>query len=767
MSDTPEDKPKKAPPRLLSKTTGTSGDLRDVALKAHSKIQDVWGKKKSAGANNILIRLKPEEVQAYALDFTLRKFWEYQRNGEELHQCVVPSAVAKELRQLVLSILEEYVPQFTKNYVFEIPDPEIVAKRDLEKRQKAIEDSKARLERQKQSDEAKLVRIQKFDSGGGGNDQHTNDSSVTRDSSIPNELIINLNSASNKEKIIADKYQSAPLNLQSIISKNDRITSPTTPSSSSSERKKSQKSQENGEKEKRRKRKEKEKEKEGGSAEKTDKDSSRTSKKREKKKNVDETSSTTVTAEGESVKKEKKEKKEKKSSEKKTEKKSEKKSEGKEKKPSDKKEKKEKKEKKKEKKERKGSTSTANGGTTDKSTPPNEEEVKSEVKTPTPVNPAIKILQGGAGGGNRMLKPPSSMMAQSNPPAPTITEDGQAATLSRVDIGRNRRRREGTSGPRMPVEEVPIPNIVINHDLVNLELLNQVLIERIQTFFQTKERKFTSDNQFLDFYHLSVKGPRPSNEDEYAVIENINEWMGLPEDTQDRYSYVAVYDGHSGKFASLYTRSQLHSNMCSHPSFFSNINKSIEDSFNLTDARVNEIQQRDNFSCGSTALSIWIKNNKQLIVGNVGDCRGFVSRGGEAYEVAKTHNLSREDEVERIKSLGGAVVWFGTWRVNGILAVSRSIGDYNLKSLVTSMPDITYIDITPVDEFLVLASDGLWDGMSGEEMVQVVKETVESKGRNHVCKALCDIAIDRDTKDNVTVVAVFFNHSSSGEITVS
>jgi len=220
-----------------------------------------------------------------------------------------------------------------------------------------------------------------------------------------------------------------------------------------------------------------------------------------------------------------------------------------------------------------------------------------------------------------------------------------------------------------------------------------------------------------------------------------------------------VYDGHSGKYTSLYTRSQLHYKLFNNPNFPED--KSFYETCIETDKRVNEIQHIHEFSCGTTALSVCVKNNKELIIGNVGDCRGYLCRDGKALEIATPHILELESEKERIKSLGGAVVWFGTWRVNGILAVSRSIGDYNLRQLVIPDPDVTRITLEKHDEFLVIASDGLWDGVSGEEMIEIVKKTVEERGRQYVCQKLCDTGVERNTKDNVTAVIVFFDHDKA------
>lgn len=54
----------------------------------------------------------------------------------------------------------------------------------------------------------------------------------------------------------------------------------------------------------------------------------------------------------------------------------------------------------------------------------------------------------------------------------------------------------------------------------------------------------------------------------------------------------------------------------------------------------------------------------------------------------------------------------GTWRVQGVLAVSRGIGDIHLKEWIIAEPDVKKLQITPDCEFLILASDGLWDAVS-------------------------------------------------------
>ena len=78
------------------------------------------------------------------------------------------------------------------------------------------------------------------------------------------------------------------------------------------------------------------------------------------------------------------------------------------------------------------------------------------------------------------------------------------------------------------------------------------------------------------------------------------------------------------------------------------------------------------------------------------------------------HKPNRPEERERIENAGGVVVWAGTWRVGGVLAVSRAFGDRPLKKYVVPTPEIRTEAITPEDEFVIFASDGLWDVMSNQ-----------------------------------------------------
>lgn len=83
-----------------------------------------------------------------------------------------------------------------------------------------------------------------------------------------------------------------------------------------------------------------------------------------------------------------------------------------------------------------------------------------------------------------------------------------------------------------------------------------------------------------------------------------------------------------------------------------------------------------------------------------------------AIALSVDHKPNSKEERQRIENAGGVVVWAGTWRVGGVLAVSRAFGDRPLKRYVVATPDIKEEQLRDEDEFLILASDGLWDVIS-------------------------------------------------------
>jgi protein phosphatase PTC1 len=93
-----------------------------------------------------------------------------------------------------------------------------------------------------------------------------------------------------------------------------------------------------------------------------------------------------------------------------------------------------------------------------------------------------------------------------------------------------------------------------------------------------------------------------------------------------------------------------------------------------------------------------------LYTANVGDARAVLSRGGKAVRLTYDHKGSDKQEAKRIMDAGGFVM---NNRVNGVLAVTRSLGDSSMKEFVVGSPYTTETELSEDDEFLVIACDGV------------------------------------------------------------
>lgn len=162
----------------------------------------------------------------------------------------------------------------------------------------------------------------------------------------------------------------------------------------------------------------------------------------------------------------------------------------------------------------------------------------------------------------------------------------------------------------------------------------------------------------------------------------------------------------------------------------------------------------DLFSC--TAVSAVVVGRK-MVIANVGDSRAVLCQNGEAVQLTVDHKPNLHSEKERIENLGGMVVWAGTWRVGGVLAVSRAFGDRPLKKYVVANPHSLIIEeLTKEHEWLILATDGVWDVISNEEAVQLVCQAGDPQ---KAASLLTSTSSNRGSADNISCIVVRFDFS--------
>ncbi|KAH9300061.1 hypothetical protein KI387_011644, partial [Taxus chinensis] len=167
---------------------------------------------------------------------------------------------------------------------------------------------------------------------------------------------------------------------------------------------------------------------------------------------------------------------------------------------------------------------------------------------------------------------------------------------------------------------------------------------------------------------------------------------------------------------------------------------------------------------GSTAV-VAVVSRFQIVVANCGDSRAVLCRGGKALPFSKDHKPQREDEMDRIEAAGGKIIYWHGYRVGGFLALSRALGDRFLKQYVISEPEVTCTERREEDEFLILASDGLWDVVSNELACEVARKCLAGyrprclKGSSEcsvsvAAALLTRVALARGSTDNISVVVI-------------
>jgi protein phosphatase 1L len=165
---------------------------------------------------------------------------------------------------------------------------------------------------------------------------------------------------------------------------------------------------------------------------------------------------------------------------------------------------------------------------------------------------------------------------------------------------------------------------------------------------------------------------------------------------------------------------------------------------------------------GTTAVCAVIQKGTAedtLTIAHVGDSRGVLCRAGYAVAVTEDHKPDLESEKKRIEALGGFVSFIGCWRAMGILAMSRAIGDLFLKPYVSAEPDVTSMPLKDDAEFLVIASDGVFDVFDNDQVVQIVRS---AENPEQAAQLLTNSAFAAGSLDNITAVVIALRGYKAG-----
>jgi protein phosphatase 2C len=226
----------------------------------------------------------------------------------------------------------------------------------------------------------------------------------------------------------------------------------------------------------------------------------------------------------------------------------------------------------------------------------------------------------------------------------------------------------------------------------------------------------------------------------------------------DTCHVAAVFDGHSGdevaNFCSETLAGVLRGNLASKQDSVLALKSSLTD--------IDESARKEGLTAGSTACVLLLRPN-DIVTANVGDSRAilFSSKdGGVTYDLSKDHKPDDDDERDRIYRAGGFVTspkqTDGVHRVMGRLSLSRALGDWDMRPWVSPNSDVTVYKRSHEDQFALLATDGVWDVMSSDEVGKRVSNILKVPGSKPK-DAITDILDEcrrRDSGDNVTILLV-------------
>lgn len=309
--------------------------------------------------------------------------------------------------------------------------------------------------------------------------------------------------------------------------------------------------------------------------------------------------------------------------------------------------------------------------------------------------------------------------------------------------------------------------------------------------------------QNIQYAASGMKGLRATMEDKHLYTNEIHV-HGLAEALTD-HSLFAVFDGHGGDFTSAYAAEHFLKVLSRRPEMIQYsqlaktgsesrsdvtgvglLRKALDGVFGELDAQLREVQQQKNDAIdsmppqdsndesllagngqmyehsGSTCVVVMLTPS-HVIGCNAGDSRAVLRRGGHTLPLSFDHKPSEVSEKDRITEAGGFVK---ARRVDGDLAVSRALGDFvyktngNLptnKQKVIANPDfVVYPRSMDDDEFIILACDGIWDVASSKQCADFVQQLLLEGESDFgvICEEALDTCLERNSKDNMTILIV-------------
>ena len=354
---------------------------------------------------------------------------------------------------------------------------------------------------------------------------------------------------------------------------------------------------------------------------------------------------------------------------------------------------------------------------------------------------------------------------------------------NKLNIFNNLYSTIGVTSP-LNLQGVPIPI----QKTINLS--SEIFKNKYKNFEESiiSKKEEIDEKEYIKGYgYNSSKGNiRDYNEDSLTVTK-----IYFNEDKTDYCYYFGIYDGHGGYGCSTYLKNNLHMNIKEFSKIGIKIGIDIiEERFKTKEAIDENGEIKD--SSGSCGIILLIKKNR-CIIANIGDSRLVIFKNRKITFSTIDHKPNYIIEKARIEMAGGKIYQTPSifplyqngkkvdipYRVlPGRLSVSRTFGDIQAKdekfggnkTVIIALPDITEIELNDEYNLIIMGSDGIFDVLSNEELLECIDIVLKEKEitgniKNEDIHQLCGdftnmiikSALAKESLDNITCIVIALN----------
>ena len=354
---------------------------------------------------------------------------------------------------------------------------------------------------------------------------------------------------------------------------------------------------------------------------------------------------------------------------------------------------------------------------------------------------------------------------------------------NKLNIFNNLYSTIGVTSP-LNLQGVPIPI----QNTINLS--SEIFKNKYKNFEESiiSKKEEIDEKEYIKGYgYNSSKGNiRDYNEDSLTVTK-----IYFNDDKTDYCYYFGIYDGHGGYGCSTYLKNNLHMNIKEFSKIGIKIGIDIiEERFKTKEAIDENGEIKD--SSGSCGIILLIKKNR-CIIANIGDSRLVIFKNRKITFSTIDHKPNYIIEKARIEMAGGKIYQTPSifplyqngkkvdipYRVlPGRLSVSRTFGDIQAKdekfggnkTVIIALPDITEIELNDEYNLIIMGSDGIFDVLSNEELLECIDIVLKEKEitgniKNEDIHQLCGdftnmiikSALAKESLDNITCIVIALN----------